>query len=167
MNLVLERGIEGTAVLSPDKVYRYRLTRRWAPGGTTVLWIMLNPSVADATTDDATIKKCVGFSRKFEANAIIVVNLFAFRATDPKELLYADDPVGPGNLTVIEEETQKANVAVAAWGSLSNKMWLRAQPALMVVKATSRLKCLGRTKGGAPRHPSRLAYMRTLQPYTV
>lgn len=152
-------------MLSDDGVYRYRLTRRWAPGGTTVLWIMLNPSVADAVIADATIRRCIGFSRKFGAHSLVVVNLFAYRTTDPKELLAAKDPMGPRNLAVLAEAGQGSDVAVAAWGALPNELWMLAGRSLYIVKRMNGLQCLGRTKSGAPKHPVRLPYEAVLQPW--
>jgi hypothetical protein len=85
-----------TAVLSDCGTYRYRLGRRWAEGPVDV-WIMLNPSTADATVDDRTIRRCMEFSRRWGAGALVVGNLFALRATDPAELVRHPDPIGPDN----------------------------------------------------------------------
>ena len=87
----------GAAVLSPCGAYRYLLTRRFGPGKKLATFVMLNPSTADAERDDATIRKCVGFARSWGCAGLQVVNLFAFRATDPTDLRMADDPVGPEN----------------------------------------------------------------------
>ena len=85
-----------SAVISPCGLYRYRLERDLGGliAGPTVAWIMVNPSTADATADDATIRKVLGFSRRLGAGRVIVGNLFAFRATDIKALRTAADPVG-------------------------------------------------------------------------
>src|SRR5262245_19133112 len=85
------------ALISPCGLYRYWLTRTWDNSLRRVCWVMLNPSTADAEQDDPTIRRCVGFARSWGAGGIIVVNLFAFRASDPKALLRAADPVGPDN----------------------------------------------------------------------
>lgn len=82
------------AVLSPCGRYRYELTRRWAPGP-LVGWVMLNPSRADAHTDDPTVRRCVGFAHRWGYGGLIIRNLYALRATDPAALADHLDPVGP------------------------------------------------------------------------
>jgi hypothetical protein len=73
------------ALLSEDGRYRYRLWRLWDDLAPVMVWVMLNPSTADADLDDPTIRKCIGFAKANRHGGIIVVNLFAWRATDPKE----------------------------------------------------------------------------------
>jgi len=74
--------IEQGAVFSPDRVYRYRLDRRWAAGG-RVVWVMLNPSDADETRTDPTATRCRNFSEDWGYGAMTIVNPFALVATDP------------------------------------------------------------------------------------
>ena len=74
------------AVISQDERHRYSLTRRWGNGPRVCCWIMLNPSTADATTDDPTIRRCVRFTQAWGYDALTVVNLYAWRATDPADL---------------------------------------------------------------------------------
>ena len=74
------------AVISQDERHRYSLTRRWGDGPRVCCWIMLNPSTADATTDDPTIRRCIGFTHDWGYDALTVVNLYAWRATDPADL---------------------------------------------------------------------------------
>ena len=84
-----------TAVISGCGTYRYLLTRRAGPGERAAAFILLNPSTADAATDDPTIRRCLGFARRWGCGRFFVLNLFAFRATYPAELRWADDPIGP------------------------------------------------------------------------
>lgn len=145
-------GVARSAVVSDDGVYRYRLERRWAPGF-TVCWVMLNPSTADADTDDPTLRRIVGFSRRMGFGRAVVVNLYAYRATDPRELWRAADPVGPDNDRHIRE-VLAGHVVVAAWGA-------HAKPGriarFLAVHAQSpgagRLHALAVTASGQPRHP--------------
>ena len=146
--------VGGGAVISQDGVYRYGLYRRWAKVGLTAGWLMLNPSTADAHADDATIRRCIGFSQAWGFGGLVVRNLYGLRATDPKELLTHPDPVGPDNHRELEGAAHDA-VTVCAWGD-------NAPPAVaeQVVAALrdlgAQLWCLGRTKRGNPRHPLRL-----------
>src|SRR5688572_12745487 len=86
-----------TAILSEDQKYRYLLGRRWQEGIGSVTFVMLNPSTADHVVDDRTIKRCMDFARSWGHSGLEVVNLYAFRATDPDELGKQADPVGPLN----------------------------------------------------------------------
>ena len=90
-------GPSRSAELSEDSKYRYWLRRSWKYGGDgqVICFIMLNPSTADALTDDPTIRRCMGFVRSWGGSVLSVRNLFALRATDPAELRTASDPVGP------------------------------------------------------------------------
>jgi hypothetical protein len=85
----------GDAVISPCGRYRYRLERRFDHGPKVTTFIMLNPSTADAEHDDQTIRRCLGFARAWRCSKLVVVNLFAWRATAPAELKGVEDPVGP------------------------------------------------------------------------
>lgn len=154
------------ALISPCGLYRYYLVRRWDDDHGELRWCMLNPSVADADADDPTVRKCVGFAKRWGFGSIRIVNLFAFRATDPRGLIDAADPVGPDNVQHLEE-ILRTPVVVAWGGSLPNSMIAREAVAnVAALAATPRPQhsspfgwwCLGTTKGGQPRHPLMLAY---------
>lgn len=153
-------GGHATAVTDPAEVYRYRLTRSWGPGPHAG-WVMLNPSTALADEDDATIRKCVGFAHRWGCHGIVVVNLFAFRASDPTMLEVAGDPVGPENRAHLEHLFHDPVVGdgpvVAGWGNWPARAMER-WPLLDVALGSGPLRCLGTTKSGAPRHPGRLGY---------
>ncbi len=105
-----------SAVLSPDGVYRYQLVREWDRARPRVAFLMLNPSTADATQNDPTIRKCIAFARSWGCGSLEVVNLFAFRATDPRELGRCGarvDPVGAENDGYILAAARRASVVVA------------------------------------------------------
>ena len=152
----------GTATLSADRTYRYLLTRRW-DDGPVMTWIMLNPSTADADTDDPTIRRCTGFARREGCGAICVVNLFALRATDPRELRTSPDPVGPDNDSFLLERTRAGSV-VAAWGSHGSLNGRSRAVAALLVAAEVPLLALGVTSSGEPRHP---LYIRSDAPFTA
>ena len=137
------------AVLSPCARYRYALTREWACGTGTVLFVMLNPSTADATTDDPTTRRCAAFARGWGYRRLTIANLFAYRAPDPSRLLAVTDPVGPDNDLWLARLSAEATAVVAAWGAHA-----RAPRVEQVRARLARpLSCLGHTLAGAPRHP--------------
>lgn len=147
------------AVLSPDLLYRYVLRRSWAPGQ-LVTWVMLNPSTADADTDDHTIRRCISLSRQWGMGGLAVVNLYAWRATDPSELYVVDDPVGPGNPAAIDRWCDRADVVVVAWGAHASGVERRrgrgTSPVTLVRTVRRDLWCLGTNADRSPRHPARL-----------
>lgn len=154
MSYLLQKGVDGEAVLSRGSgCYRYRLVRRWGGGG-VVCWVMCNPSTADALQNDPTIRRCIGFSTAWGYGGLVVVNLFAFRATEPAKLLTVDDPVGPENESFVRDAAQLSDVVVAAWGALRHELWMKSQTIRDAIQEMCpALKCLGTTKRFAPRHP--------------
>jgi len=144
-----------TATFSPCRQYRYTLTREVASldGHGVVCWVMLNPSTATAETDDPTIRRVKAFSRAWGYRSASIVNLFAYRSTEPRRLLYVEDPVGPENDRVIREVAGNANAVVVAWGVHGAHRGRDAQVlALLAAIGVSPL-CLGTTRGGHPKHP--------------
>jgi hypothetical protein len=146
-------AIQRDAALSPDGLYRYYLSRRWGPGNPAV-FVMLNPSTADAEQDDPTIRRCIGFARTWGHDGLFVVNLYALRSTDAAALWTADDPVGPDNDAWIRDIALAAQhvgaPVVAAWGAHARPdrvATVRALPGM------HRLSGLALTKDGQPRHP--------------
>lgn len=153
--------------------YRYTLDRTddaslWfqmhAP---RVLWIMLNPSTADETLDDPTIRRVRGFTHRLGSSGFTVVNLYAYRATKPADLWKAADPVGPDNDPTIRMLAFTARMEdapiIAAWGANAKPERVAEVLALPHV---GDLHCLGITKDGAPRHPLYLPLDAPLIPWT-
>lgn len=145
------------AHFSPCKLYRYDLYRKVAGDGSgTLVVVMLNPSTADATNDDPTIRRVMGFGRQWGFYAVRVLNLFAIRATDPRAMLAADDPVGPENDKWLREalaESRDLGVPVlAAWGAHGGH---RGRDFHVMHKLVDGVQwqCLGRTHAGHPKHP--------------
>jgi len=161
--VVVRRSARGTAIFSYNGLYRYALHRRWAPGGRTACFIMMNASTADEKTDDMTIRKGIGFSKLHGCNALYAVNLGAYISKDPRRLLRAKDPIGPKNRMYLCAAAENSDLVIVAWGALQEEIWRRFGPSVDVVKSMKGLKCLGRTKSGAPHHPSRIAYATTLE----
>lgn len=142
--------------------YRYRLERAWEPAKARCAFIMLNPSTADARQDDPTIRRCIGFARKWGFGGLVVGNLFALRATDPRELLRAVDPVGPENDAHLLAIARTAGLVVAAWGTMAELRGRGAAVRESLEREGVELQVLGLTAEGYPRHP--LYLKRELQP---
>lgn len=109
--------MEKSAILSADRKYRYVLTRIWDETKPTVVFIGLNPSTADEEVDDKTIRKCIGYAKRWGYGKLIMVNLFAFRSTDPSMLKRVEDPVGPDNDSYIQKCVSESNLVIACWGN--------------------------------------------------
>ncbi len=106
-----------TATLSRDRIYRYELWRRWSlVSKRYVQFICTNPSTADETTDDPTVKKCVKYAHKWGFDALCITNLFAYRATDFTKAMAAPDPIGLGNDRHLVNIAEHAALIVCAWG---------------------------------------------------
>lgn len=155
------------ATISPDGLYRYDLGRRWDEGP-LLGWVMLNPSVADANVDDQTIRQCCYFARREGYAGIYVVNLYAYRATHPTDLWAVVDPVGPNNDHQIAyaATSQQVGAFVVAWGNVPKRARGRVRRVMQLLRDDPReVLCCGRTRSGAPRHPSRLSHHTELVPY--
>jgi hypothetical protein len=158
------------ATISADGLYRYRLERWWNEDVPAVLFVMLNPSTADARDDDPTIRRCVGFARSWGAGGLLVGNLYALRATDPRGLVGVDDPVGPENDDHLFRMSRVAARTVVAWGAWPGPdryRPARVMAALCGQAIGARAYALGRTKAGAPRHPLYLRADALAEPYRL
>lgn len=138
------------AVISDCGRYRYSLGRRWGDGPTCA-FIMLNPSTADADVDDPTIRRCIGFAKREGCGALVVVNVFPFRATKPADLWRQDAPTrngGPEGEIYLERAVRESALIIAAWGADTRgcEHWIK-------FRHSRRLMCLGKTRDGHPRHP--------------
>lgn len=157
------------ARISKCKQYRYTLTRIWDPRKPKLVFVMLNPSIADNRKDDPTIRRCIGYAKKFGYGSIVVVNLFAYRATKCKRLSEVADPVGRCNDRYILREAA-GNTVVCAWGDRQKfkKLSLAGRPAKVLRLLNSvgaQIKCLKLTERQDPSHPVRLPKDLCLQDY--
>lgn len=139
------------AEFSPCRTWRYALWRLWDWQGhaNCVAFIGLNPSTADEIKDDPTIRRCIGFCKRWGYGGYYMLNAYAYRATDPKVMQAAVDPVGPGNDEAISYYLNRVGLVVAAWGvhcSLEREQQVCRLPYRVI-------HCLGQTKAGRPRHP--------------
>ena len=114
------------ALLSEDNKYRYQLSRIWDEKKPLILFIMLNPSTADANSDDQTISRVINFAKSWGYGGFYVGNLYAFRSTDPKGLKHTDDPIGPENMARVQSLVGLTDKVVYAWGNgYKEPKWLR------------------------------------------
>lgn len=173
--IFLGSGSSG-ATLSPCRTWRYCLWRRWTdrpiyasdadfsitPGtvndsiigndsGNMCAFIGLNPSTADETEDDPTIRRCIGFAKSWGCDGIAMLNLFAFRATDPKDMKAAVDPVGPWNDEAIRRVTSICRMTICCWGTHGVHRFRDSHVKALLFRKQA--FCLGRSKDGYPKHP--------------
>lgn len=157
------------AVISQCGQYRYLLMRVWDSGLPVLIIIMLNPSTADALLDDPTIRRGIAFARREGFGGIIVINLCAFRATQPDDMKKADDPIGPINddqIRLLFELAASSGVPVlAAWGANGTFRNRDTEVRLIALETGVDLVCLGTTKDGHPRHPLYVAGDQPLVPF--
>jgi hypothetical protein len=145
--------------------HRYTLRRSWIGNGGVVNFIMLNPSTADEIHDDATIRRCVGFAKRWGYCGLVVTNLFAFRATNPKDLkaLLGTEggfrlAIGEENASHLDREAKMAHRIVCAWGdNCDDVMPGRAADVTLKLEVYD-LYCIRLTKIGNPVHPVREPY---------
>jgi hypothetical protein len=140
--------METGAELSLCRTYRYALWRRWSEAP-SVLFIMLNPSTADESQDDPTIRRCISFARQWGHGGITVANLFAFRSPYPGDLREASDPIGPENDQWLRKLAGQSGAVVGAWGNHGSYL----QRGQAVAAMFPNVQCLGMTKLCQPRHP--------------
>ena len=156
---------ESCAVFSPCMVYRYALSRTWDGSMGKLVVIGLNPSTADQDANDPTIERIERRSRACGYGGLVMLNLFALRATDPCVMFDAVDPVGKVNDEVIERAVVDRDV-LCAWGVHGSHRGRDAQ-VMKLIRGTCRTLCLGTTKGGAPRHPLYVAYSVALREFVL
>jgi len=148
------------AIISACGKYRYLLGRDVREDGITypnpgyVLWVMLNPSTADASHDDNTIRRCVSFTRQWGYPELLVGNLYAYRSTDPANLWAADDPQGPENCDHLQGMARNAALIIAAWGRHAKRADSEPIAHTLATHGHQDIYCLGLNKHGfQPAHP--------------
>jgi hypothetical protein len=143
------------AILSPDEVYRYRLWRNLPEGiAGRGLFVMLNPSTADAAVDDPTIRRCTSFAQRFGWTRYDVVNLFSVRTTDPKKLPHLKfDLTGPDHHFHFRDAILDADMVICAWGADVMAVGPGGDAINLIRQLGEVPLCLGVSANGAPRHP--------------
>lgn len=156
MQLLLLPPMERGAIISSCGLYRYGLWRVWDRSKPKAMFMMLNPSTADADNDDPTIRRCIAFAKSWGYGSIYVCNLFAFRSTDPKGLISCNDPIGDDNIIHLRILALNVEIIVCAWGNssivdrlLSKREWYRPFENIKGDK----LRYLALSNDGTPKHP--------------
>ncbi len=128
--------------------------RTWDETRPRLLWVLLNPSMADEQTDDPTLRRCIRFSREWQYGGLEVVNLFAFRTPHPHDLHRAADPVGSKNDRYLAEVAARAAGIILAWGTKG--IYLQRNHKVLALRSLHTIQplcCLGTAHNGCTRHP--------------
>lgn len=143
-----------SAVFSPDRLYRYTLWRQWGDEERYVQFIGLNPSTADEVTNDNTVRKCIKYAKQWGYQSMCMTNIFAYRATDPKNMKAQVDPVGPENNRYLKEVAAGADKIICAWG-MTHGGWMQRSNAVLFMLDDVDLYALSENKEGQviPEHP--------------
>lgn len=158
--------LRSKAAFSPCRTWRYTLIRVWDLEEPLVMFVGLNPSTADEVQNDPTVRRCMGFAHDWGFGGLLMTNIFAFRATDPKVMKAHPDPVGPENDRYLVQSAREAAIIVGAWGNhgdhLNRDLLLKK---LWYAEDLPVLNCLGKTREGQPKHPLYLRRDAELTPY--
>lgn len=152
-----------SAYFSECHTYRYTLWRMWDETKPFCLFIGLNPSTADETNDDPTIRRCINFAQTWGYGALCMANLFAFRATNPKDMLSHPYPIGDCNDSYLLMLSELAGITVAAWGTKGSHLGRDKE----IVRKLGDMKCLRKTEKGFPGHPLYIPNDTKLIPFSI
>ena len=133
--------------LSPCRTYRYALDRIWDPHLPALLWVLYNPSTADETEDDPTLRRCISFARSWGYGGLCIINLFSLRTPDPSILRGHSQPKGPDHERCFQEALEGHSDVVCAWGLQGGPISSHFSP------GTHRIFHLGLNRDGSPKHP--------------
>lgn len=164
-------AVQMNATFSDCRKYRYILRRHVNfLGGRKFGFFGINPSIADETIDDNTIKKLIQFTILNEGSEFLIGNVFALISTDVNELSRVNNPKGGDNAKHIQEIIEECDVLVPCWGSrnkVPKALYGEVDGLMNVLKSSGKpLLCFGHTKSGDPKHPLMLAYTTKLVDWT-
>jgi len=140
------------ASFSPCRKWRYDLWRIWDPSLQRVAFIGLNPSTADETANDPTVTRCINYAKTWGYGGMHMLNIFGYRATDPKDMKSVEDPVGIGNTGVVTAIARECELIICAWGTHGGYRG-RGKSMYHMLRSMKDIHCLGTTKDGHPKHP--------------
>lgn len=148
-----KKRIHSNATISPCNKYRYVLRRTWNERISAIGIVALNPSTADATADDPTVKKCVKLARFWGYGGIVLVNLFAWRATEKKEIKTIYDPIGPNNDKEIQKALNDVDDVLVAWGEYGAYLNRSTKVRAILKQLPKKYVCIKQNISGEPTHP--------------
>ena len=146
-------AVPSGARFSGCRRYRHVLWRSWEPGTGSVVFVGLNPSTADASANDPTIRRCIGFARDWGLGAMIMMNLFDARATDPAVMKRRRAPLSRTNDAVLVEHARRATLVVGAWGVHGTHRGRAGAVRALLAEHRIEARCFGLTASGEPLHP--------------
>lgn len=138
-----------SAIFSPCRKYRYVLWRTWNQDNPYAMFVCLNPSTADETSDDPTVRRCIRYAQDWNYGALCMTNLFGFRTTEPRILKATKEPVGKSNDRWLKRLSESAGIVIVAWGVHGGY----AERDKLVLQLLNKPYYLKLTKGGYPAHP--------------
>ena len=153
--------MKSNAILSSDRKYRYVLERAWDESLPKAMFIGLNPSMANETKDDPTVKRLITFAKSLNYDGFYLLNLFAYRSTQPENLWKVKNPIGNTNDDYILEYSNLSDMVIACWG---NKGTYKNR-SKEVSDLLNQLHCFGKNKTGQPKHPLYLKRTASIVPY--
>jgi hypothetical protein len=159
-------GIEYGAIFDANGSYRYSLWRSWSAYPPRIVFVLLNPSSADERRNDPTIRRCMGFARAWNFGSMEVVNLFASKATDYRELFKVSAPVGEDNDRFLLQAIERCSTVVLGWGTKGTLLG-RDRQVIQMLAHRKDVYCLGITKEGQPRHPLYIKGDTNMMPFCV
>jgi len=148
MNPIEDNG----ATFSDCRKWRYDLWRIWDPSLQRVAFIGLNPSTADETKNDPTVKRCINYAKKWGYGGMHMLNIFGYRATDPKDMKAFSEPIGPDNSSAICTIARECELVICCWGTHGGYLG-RGREVLYMLNNFMDVHCLAVTKDGYPNHP--------------
>ncbi len=150
--------MESSARFSDCRLYRYELWRIWENSKNYCMFIGLNPSIADETLNDPTVRRCIDYAQRWGYGALCMTNIFAYRATDPNVMMKIEEPIGFDNDRTLKTLSSAAGIVIAAWGKHGSHINRGKQ----IIDMIPSLHCLKRNGDGSPAHP--LYLKKTLEP---
>jgi hypothetical protein len=159
-------NIEYGAIFDVNGRYRYSLWRAWSAHHPRIAFILLNPSTADEQINDPTIRRCMAFARAWNFGSMEVVNLFAYRATDYRDLFKANQPIGEENNRFLLRAVECCSTIILGWGNRGTFL-SRERQVLQLLAGRQNVYCLGITKDGQPRHPLYIKGDTNLEPFCM